>query len=344
MRRRALAYWLCQVIGWSVWGVIGILYSLSLPGPTASAWKYAATYGVSVVVEIAWTHAYRGVIRRGGWIALPPGRLLRRVVVASLVLGLVIPYTQVPVYYVVYPERFGLVGPWMLPALMSTTLSVLLWSATYIAIHYFERWRQAEVDKLQLAVVAAEGQLHGLMAQLNPHFLFNCLNSVRALIVEDPAKAQVAVTALSNLMRYSLQRAATVPLATELEMVRTYLSLEQIRFDERLTSELAIADDAGAVLVPTMLVQGLVENGVKHGVEPLPDGGTIAIAAWRDGEALRVRVTSPGKIAPRAGSTRVGLANAHERLRLLYGGRASLALREDGPGVVAELSLPLEAA
>jgi hypothetical protein len=344
MRRRLLAYWLCQVFGWATWGVIGILYSVSAPGPTVEPWKYVMTYGMSVVVEISWTHAYRAVMRRGGWIALPPGRLLRRVVLASVVLGLVIPYTQVPIYYLIYPERFELLGRWLLPAAMSTTLSVLLWSAIYIAVHYFERWRQAEVDKLQLAVVAAEGQLHGLMAQLNPHFLFNCLNSVRALIVEDPAKAQAAVTALSSLMRYSLQRDATVPLATELEMVRTYLSLEQIRFDERLTSELAIADDAGAVPVPTMLVQGLVENGVKHGVEPLPGGGTIAIAAWRDGAALRVRVTSPGKIAPRAGSTRVGLANAHERLRLLYGERASLALREDGPGVIAELSLPLEAA
>ena len=345
-RRRTTVYWLCQGVGWTTWCAIGVVYALSYDGPYEPPWKYALTYATTLVVAIAWTHGYRRLIRRGGWAALGPGKLLRRVAPACVLLGVVIPYSSVPSYAIAYPERLQLIGRWTLPAVMSSTLSVLLWSCTYFAIHYFERWRQAELDKLQLAVVAAEAQLHGLMSQLNPHFLFNCLNSVRALIVEDPAKAQAAVTALSNLMRYSMQagRIATVPLATEIEMVRTYLSLEAVRLDERLVTELAIAGDTGAVQVPTMLIQSLVENGVKHGIEQLPAGGTIAVASWLAGDALRVRVTNTGQITARAGSTRVGLANAHERLRLLYGGRASLDLREDGRSVIAELSLPLEAA
>lgn len=219
---------------------------------------------------------------------------------------------------------------------------VFIWNVAYFAVHYFERWRQAELDKLQLAVIAAEAKLNGLMSQLNPHFLFNCLNSVRGLIVEDPAKAQAAITSLSELMRYSMQasRIATVPLEAELEMVQTYLSLEAVRLDERLTSELDIAEDSRPVPIPTMLVQLLVENAVKHGIEHLPAGGSIRVSSWLDVGTLHVRVTNSGQIVSRAGSTRLGLVNARERLRLLYGTRASLALREDGRSVVADLSLP----
>jgi len=131
-----------------------------------------------------------------------------------------------------------------------------------------------------------------------------------------------------------------VPLETEIDMVRTYLSLQEVRLDERLSSRIDIAADTRGVQVPTMLVQELVENGVKHGVERLPGGGTIGVASWLDDDMLRVRVTNTGKITACDGSTRVGLANARERLRLLYGERASLALREDGRSVVAELVVP----
>ncbi|MEO8704189.1 MAG: histidine kinase, partial [Kofleriaceae bacterium] len=221
----------------------------------------------------------------------------------------------------------------------------------YFGVHYFERWRQSEVEKLQLALVAKDAQLNGLISQLQPHFLFNCLNSVRALIVEDPAKAQTTVTALSSLMRYSLQatRESTVPLATEIDMVRTYLALEAVRFDERLVSELAIAGDTETLHVPPMLVQSLVENGVKHGIERSQRGGTIRVATWREAGSLRIRVSNPGQLggalpaSPVGGnSTRIGLANARERLRLLFPG-ASLALRDADHTVTADVTIPLGA-
>jgi Histidine kinase len=341
-RNRTRFYWLCQVVGWFSWTILGVLYATA-GGMYAPSWSYAVTYGGSAIVAIAWTHGYRHFIKRRGWAALEPGALLARVIPASLVLGIVLPYTDLPLYALVYQRSTELFGRWTLAAILGTSWSVLVWNFAYFGIHYFERWRQAELDKLQLAVVAGEAQLHGLMAQLNPHFLFNCLNSVRGLIVEDPAKAQTAVTQLSDLMRYSMHasRIPTVALDTELEMVRTYLALQAVRFDERLRTTLDIAPATRAVQVPTMLVQALVENGVKHGIEQVPAGGTLAIAAWLEGDALRVRVTNPGQITPRDGSTQVGLANARERLRLLYGARAQLALREAGGEVVAELTVPI---
>jgi len=341
MRKRTLVYWLCQVVGWCSWSTVGVLYATS-DGLYVPVWTLAATYSTNVVVAIAWTHAYRHLIKRRGWAALEPGKLLARVIPASIVLSFLLTYTDLPMYWLVYGRWSELYGSWTVAVILGTSWSVVVWNLAYFGIHYFEGWRQAELDKLQLAVVAGEAQLHGLMAQVNPHFLFNCLNSVRGLIAEDPGKAQTAVTQLSDLMRYSMQasRIPTVALETELEIVRTYLALQTVRFDERLITTLDIAPASRAVQVPTMLVQALVENGVKHGIEQLPTGGTIAIAAWLEGDRLHVRVTNTGQITRRDDSTQVGLANARERLRLLYGGEASLVLREAKGEVVAELTVP----
>ncbi|HWM84574.1 MAG TPA: histidine kinase, partial [Kofleriaceae bacterium] len=269
-RKRELIYWICQIAGWSAFCGFGLLFVL-FGRSDDPLWKFVITYGAGIPVAVAFAHLYRLYLRRRGWAALGLARLLPRMAAASAILGTIIAFTLAPIWFVVF-DRVDPVGAWAPIAVLSWTWSVFMWSALYFGVHYFERWRQAEVDKLQLAVVAAEARLHGLMSQLNPHFLFNCLNSVRALIVEDPTKAQETVTALSNLMRYTLQagRNATVPLETEIDMVETYLSLEGVRLDERLTSQIEIAPDTRSVPVPTMLVHLLVENGVKHGIERLP--------------------------------------------------------------------------
>jgi hypothetical protein len=341
--RRARVYWTCQLAGWFVYDGLWLLPRFFVGDSPVSVPRLILGSAIQSVIAIAWTHLYRWVIRRRGWSALAPGRLLPKASLASLVAGTGISVSCIPMGFLVYGAAAHPVSGWLPWAIASQAFSVLLWSGLYFGVHYFDRWRRAERDKAELAIAAAEAKLHSLMSQLNPHFLFNCLNSVRALIVEDPGKAHSAVTALSSLIRYSLQatHVATVPLAAEIDMVKTYLVLEGIRFEERLRCEIDIAADTRSVPVPPMLVQSLVENGVKHGIERLPEGGTIEVASWLDGEALCVRVRNTGRIVERPGSTRVGLRNARERLRLLYGTRASVAMREDGASVVADLSVPI---
>jgi hypothetical protein len=345
-RSRQQVYWACQLAGWSIACALSLTFVLARDDGRADTWRFLITYGAGAPVAIAWTHAYRFQIRRWGWIALAPARLVPRLIAACVVVATAITATLTPVWYVVFGGHLDPVWRWGPSAVLSWTWSVMLWSLIYFAVHYFERWRQLELEKLQLAIVAKEAQLQGLMAQLQPHFLFNCLNSVRALIVEDPAKAQATVTALSSLMRYSLQATtdSTVTLATELEMVRTYLGLEAVRFDERLASEIDVPDEVAALRVPAMLVQSLVENGVKHGIERTPAGGTIRVAAWREDAALRISVVNPGRLGGSPPSTQIGLANARERLRLIYGPAATLELRDADRTVIAEVSIPLEAA
>jgi two-component system LytT family sensor kinase len=320
-----------------------LMVTLIVADPHPPTWKLAVASSASVVVAIAWTHGYRAVLRRRRWLALGPARLAPRVVIAAVVLGTAIPFTVWPVWRLLLGGRTSPISQWAPQAILGWSSGVLAWSVIYLGVHYFERWRQAELDKLQLVIVAQDAKLGSLMAQLQPHFLFNCLNSVRALIVEDPAKAQATVTSLSRLLRHTLQAGneSTVTLAAEIEMVRIYLELEAVRFEERLRSDVDIAADAGALHVPAMLVQSLVENGVKHGIERSPGGGTIGVAAWRERGALRVRVTNPGRIGSGDDSTRIGLANARARLQLLYGDGATLALRDGDCTVVAEVAIPI---
>jgi hypothetical protein len=343
--KRTRIYWLCQFAGWFTYIGLWLVPAIYVGDPTElrpSTARMLAGSAIQGLIAIAWTHAYRAVIRGRGWTALSPTRLLPKASASSFVIGCAISVSCIPLA-LLYGSAGRPLRAWLPWAIASQTFSVMLWSVVYFGVHYFDRWRQAERDKLALAVTVAEAKLDFLRAQLNPHFLFNSLNSVRALIVEDPGKAHSAVTALSQLIRYSLQatQVATVPLEAELDMVRTYLVLEGIRFEERLRYAIDTAPEARGVPVPPMLVQSLVENGVKHGIERLPAGGMIEVASWLERDALRIRVTNSGRIAAHEDSTRVGLGNARERLRLLYGGRASLALREAEHTVIAELSLPV---
>jgi LytS/YehU family sensor histidine kinase len=221
----------------------------------------------------------------------------------------------------------------------------LIWALLYFGVHFFENYERAEIQKWRLEAVIKDAELMALKSQLNPHFLFNALNSIRALIVEDPIRGQDAVTKLAGILRYSLQTSAAElsTLRAEMEFVEDYLSIEIIRFDERLAVDLQLSEAALDCAVPTMLVQTLVENGVKHGVAARPQGGTIKLRAWLEKERLRIQVENGGRINADLHSTKLGLQNATERLHLLFGAGAALTLTE-GPNdqVIADLSLPAQ--
>ena len=221
------------------------------------------------------------------------------------------------------------------------------WRGLYFFYHLFDRFNRLGLERLRLAASVKEAELRALKSQINPHFIFNSLNSLRALIDEDPARARQAVTQLANLLRYSLQsgQLETVPFEEELGIVNDYLALEQVRHEERLRLRLDVAPETLQLPVPPMLLQTLVENAVKYGISRRPEGGEIAIVARCDLGVLRIQVTNPGELAaPAAGastSTGVGLRNAAERLRLLFGEQATLQLRAAAPGlVVAEAAIP----
>ena len=292
------------------------------------------------------THLLRREILRRHWWDLKVGALLPLLLGGALVTALAV---EIGVWMFglfvtrVYTIRTSTPAV-MLVTTFNWSFTILLWTSIYAGVHFFRQYRATEIQRLKLEVAARDAQLNALNAQIHPHFLFNALNSLRALITEDPARARDLVTQLSELMRYALQagRRERVSLAEELGIVEAYLRLEAARFETRLRWKIEMPGELGGAMLPPMVVQTLVENAVKHGIATVPEGGTVLVSVKRDQSSLRVRVTNPGRLVARRNGG-IGLANVEQRLRLRYGADASLALTSgEAGGVVAELVMPLE--
>ena len=344
-------YVLFQSLGWTGLLALNVWMTLAFPDPDAR-WDMPTTVAVFFMLMaegLLLTHFLRPIMARWKWKQLGWRSLIPRIVATAFALSAVW-------YALLYAWIHGIVGlPWnskyslvliLVCDLCFGAFFFSAWLCLYFFYNVFERLNRSEIDRFQLMTSVKEAELRALKSQVNPHFIFNSLNSLRALIDEDPARARMAVTQLANLLRYSLQsgQLETVPFEDELGIVNDYLALEQVRHEERLRLRLDIAPEALHLPIPPMLLQTLVENAVKYGISPRPEGGKIAITARNEGGALRIQVSNPGEItqAGRVSSTGVGLHNAAERLRLIFGESATLQLRSDTPAmVVAEAVIPL---
>jgi hypothetical protein len=358
-RAKERLYVLCQAGGWMFFLVLQVVFIALFRDSSVAGKATPLDILLSLVRVIAQgllvTHLARIYLTRWGWKDLGWKRLVPRIVVMALAMSAV--WTAVG-----YTVEFGLLRGeppakhplWLLAltSLVNGTIMMIGWLCLYFFYHLFERLNRLQVDQLQLAATAKEAELRALKSQVNPHFLFNSLNSLRALIDEDAPRAREAVTRLANMLRYSLQsgQQETVPFEDEIRIVEDYLALEHIRHEERLRVRWSIPADVRLVNIPPMLLQTLVENAVKYGISARREGGELAIAARIDGAALDLRVTNPGDLAApaspaaaRAGSsTGVGLRNASERLKLLFGDQAALTLLAEPAGcVTARVVIPL---
>src|SRR3989442_698220 len=213
--------------------------------------------------------------------------------------------------------------------------------------HYYQRYRERELQAAELGRELVEARLDALRMQLNPHFLFNTLHAISALIHEDPEAADRMVARLSELLRLSLDQSKPqqVPLSEEMAFLDRYLEIERTRFGERLKIEKQVELDTQTALVPFLLLQPLVENAIRHGIEPREQGGHVAIAARRNNGLLELRVRDDGAGLPRgAGAPArqgIGLSNTQSRLRHLYGEnfRFELADLPEG-GLEARIAIP----
>jgi two-component system sensor histidine kinase AlgZ len=336
--RSQRAYWLCQIGGW---GLFGVLQAYAAIEALDAPWK-------RVVVEIlllhtaglGLTHALRHYVRLHHWRTHRLAALTWRVLLAGLVLsiplGIAANFMLIGNAHDLWSDSsYGVDGP--LPtSLLRVTLQIVNWAAIFIiwliiyfiAVRLRER-RMADLRQSELARALQAAELRLLKSQLNPHFLFNALNTIRSLIAYDPTRARDAVTHLAGMLRYTLNsnQDELVSLAQELDIVNDYLALESMRFEERLRIDLDVAPTARGVRIPVMLLQTVVENAIKHGIAELPDGGVLRIRAALVGDVLNIEVSNPRpERLPDATQPGVGLKNAAERLRLLFGQRGSLTL------------------
>ncbi len=220
----------------------------------------------------------------------------------------------------------------------SAFIFFLVWSFVYFAVVNARKQKQMQI-KLQ------QQQLENLRAQLNPHFLFNSMNTIRALIYEDQDKAAQTVTQLAELFRYNLCSGdrAEVTLQKELEICQRYLDIEKSRLGERLHVVFEIAPDLAQAVLPSMALFTLVENAVKHGVAPLPSGGTIDLKAVKQDNCWLLSVSNPYSDQSNIDGTKLGLDNLRQRLELMFGSKASLKTIKNKGLYLAQVSMPYEA-
>jgi sensor histidine kinase YesM len=353
-RARERLYVFCQVSGWGVLLLLQLIATLIVAPRNSPTSLQTSVCMLVIVVSLGLllSHYSRVLIARWKWRQLGWRALVPRVLGISFALSLLWTALVLAIAFAVLRLPWTSPrSPWFMAgvSLVNGTALFVGWMCIYFIYHLFDRFNRSEIERLELVSFVKEAELRALKSQVNPHFIFNSLNSLRALIDENPARAREAVTQLANLLRYSLQsgQLETVPFEEELRIVNDYLSLEQVRHEERLRVRLDIDPATLALPIPPMLLQTLVENAVKYGIATQPEGGEIAIVARRENDLLRLQVRNPGEFgavpAKHGTSTGVGLRNAAERLRLLFGDRATLHLRASTPAsVVAEAVLPLQ--
>ena len=214
------------------------------------------------------------------------------------------------------------------------------------AVDYYAQARARDVRSARLEARLMASQLQALQQQLHPHFLFNTLHAISTLVHRDPDKADVMIERLSDLLRITLRKvgAQEVELAEELAYLGAYLDIEQVHFGDRLRVEYRIDAAAMDVMVPTLILQPLVENAIRHGLEPMVRAGTLTIEAQADGDTLWLRVRDDGAGLAKDWQRRegVGLTNTRTRLDRLYGEAAAATVRENpGGGVLVDIYIPL---
>ncbi len=234
-------------------------------------------------------------------------------------------------------------------ALVTDVVTFWMGFIVFRSVGYYQRYREREQMASQLQAQLVQARLQALQMQLNPHFLFNTLNSVSSLMRSDPDGADEMLERLSSLLRITLAKgqAQRIPLQEEMEVVQLYVSIQQLRFGDRVSHSVEVAPEAWDALVPSMILQPIVENAYVHGISRSLGKGTITIKAFVEGDNLCISIRNAGCVPGSFGDARqrkgVGIANVKARLELHYGNRQSFSLQEIAPGDVTALCvLPLE--
>lgn len=219
----------------------------------------------------------------------------------------------------------------------------IIWFSTISFLALYKDVKETRVKNAELLTNLKESQLNTLKGQINPHFMFNSLNNIRGLMLEDVDRARNMLTSLSETLRYSLTKSDSnaIALEDELEMVENYIEISKIQFEDRLQFYTNIDKSTLNIQIPPMIIQMLVENALKHGISNLKEGGKISLATSLNANHLLIEVANTGVLSQSEDSTQLGLKNIKKRLELLYGEAATFSLKEIKNQVIATIKIPI---
>lgn len=329
-----------------VWGFLGgYMLLFAVANPQMWRWQSIAVELGRIFASALISHLIVKMAQLRRWFVLERVRLFWRGAAACALGGLALTLVFFPLAEKFSPETEPFDKLWLVIDYVSNTGVLAMWGGFFLAFYYHDVSRKTEMDRVRLVAATKELQLSTLRNQLNPHFLFNSFNLLRALVQRDPEAARDSITHLSEMMRHSLSvsRCNTISLADELEFVEAYLALERLRYEERLRIDAQVSDELRHLPIPPMLLHTLVENAVKYGIDQNLAGVHVRYAIHLAERRLCLRVTNGGRLLVRGRSTGTGLANLRQRLALLYGDEASLVIVERDGQVVAEASWPATA-
>jgi hypothetical protein len=406
MSKNNIRYWLCQLTGWGVWGLILLYFNFVVFGDRfkeqGGQKQYLISLAILLVSGILSTHLLRFVIKKTNWLKFSFNRIFFMFMISVGATGTLLYYGSnyiesrsgysYDTYYtnqklekaVKMEKQFGLdsiayykdntfindnsikkgiseikkatgwvrnkKGTWVyenksdLVGIYYNLLLIAIWMLIYIVYHYVEKNRNDQLDRLKLESTVKELELKTIKSHINPHFIFNSLNSIRALVDENPKRARRAITELSNILRSSMQaeKSETVTLERELDIVKDYLALEQMRFEERLKIEFEIDEDTLQMPVPPMMLQTLVENAIKHGISKQIKGGVVRVIAAFNNNNLELLVQNTGQLSVAPNGDGFGIKSTEDRLNLMYQGKAVFDIRNLGTAMVeSKVSLPV---
>jgi LytS/YehU family sensor histidine kinase len=339
-------YWLFQVMGWALFTGINIFFALTY---NLFDRQFILRISIYVVIGFLMSHVMRKVIKAV--------RLLERHVNVQLVgfvlvsFGFAVLVGTLETYASIllnleYKEeaKFEMLQK-IVSNMFTSFIYFFIWNCIYFIYHYVAETRKNQLDNLKLEALVKSLELKTIKSHINPHFIFNALNSIRALIDEDPNRARHAVTGLSKILRSSMQsdQQEIITLGKELDIVKDYLALELIRFEDRLKVSYQIDEETLVNPIPPMMLQTLVENAIKHGIGKSIAGGEILIKANALKDKYELRVVNTGRLDQQPLHEGFGLTSTSNRLNLIFGEKAVFSIfQSDENHVEAKAIIPLK--
>ena len=340
--RKARVYWITQLVGWLAYFTVNFFFFSFKNYPSAQDFLF---HLLLVPSAILLTHAFRYFIIKNAWLQKPAFMQIIIGLAAGLILSFVFFSLRFFFNAIIFgaTEKLSNVAFW--ESVINFWFVFFVWSVFYFSFHYIRNYRKAEIQQLKMQASLKEAELDKLKSQLNPHFMFNAMNSIRALIDEDPQKAKLAVTQLSNILRQTLtlERHKLISFNDEMILVQDYLALEKIRFEERLNFSLQIDEASYLYKIPPMLLQTLVENAIKHGISKLTDGGIVSISTKQvPGKKLQIDIINSGVYQPDTNpQSGYGLQNTRNRLAFVFADNAGFSIANENDLVKTQIVIPL---
>lgn len=347
MLNKISKYWWCQIIGWSVNIAISLFFVTTFGKATQ---LYFISLILTCLTGLVLTHLMRTIIHRMRLLDKPLRTQVLYFILLTFCFAIIFGVTSEFIDFLLgynpqeRAQKYSRSQRLFLSSFNALWL-VLMWNFIYFIYHHVEKNRRRELDTFRLETLVKSLELKTIKSHINPHFIFNALNSIRALVDENPERARTAITELSNILRSSMraEKQETVPLQQEIDIVKDYLALEHMRFEERLKIDMQIDPETLQQPIPPMMLQTLVENAIKHGISKQINGGIIRISSKFIGDHHRLTIQNSGRLNGHSvNSDGFGIRSTQDRLNLLYNGKARFEIQDiNGNMVESMITMPI---